>query len=41
MVDALRTGDPDAIAQALTLLEGNKVEEVEDPPNSTPLRRTR
>jgi hypothetical protein len=36
MVDALRTGDPDAVAQALALLEGHKVEEVEDPPNRPP-----
>mgnify|MGYP001603953767 CR=1 FL=1 len=34
MVDALRTGDPDAIAAALAQLraESHKVEEVEDPP---------
>jgi hypothetical protein len=36
MVDALRTGDPDAVAQALGLLEGHKVEEVEDPLNRPP-----
>jgi catechol 2,3-dioxygenase-like lactoylglutathione lyase family enzyme len=36
MVNALRTGDPDDIASALALLggEGDKVEEVEDPPVS-------
>ena len=36
MVGALRTGDPDDVAQALALLEGHKVEEVEDPSNRPP-----
>ena len=30
-LDALRTGDDAAVARALALVEGNKVEEVEDP----------
>ena len=34
MVDALRTGNPDAVAQALALIKSNEVEEVEGPPNS-------
>jgi hypothetical protein len=32
-IDALRTGDDEAVAKALALMEGNKVEEVEVPPN--------
>ena len=32
-VDALRTGDDEGVAKALALIEGHKVEEVEDPPN--------
>jgi hypothetical protein len=34
MVDALRTGDVEAVAKALALFEGDEVEEVEDPPVS-------
>jgi hypothetical protein len=34
-LDALRTGDDEAVAMALALIEGNKVEEVEGPPNSS------
>ena len=36
MVDALRTGDPDDVAEALALLKGDEVEEVEDPLNRPP-----
>jgi hypothetical protein len=34
MVEALRTGDDDAVARALALCKSNEVEEVEDPPLS-------
>ncbi|MES2002510.1 MAG: hypothetical protein V4444_09405 [Pseudomonadota bacterium] len=34
MVDALRSGDPEAVAAALALLKSNKVDEVEGPPDS-------
>lgn len=34
MVNALHTGDPDDVADALALLKSNEVEEVEDPPVS-------
>lgn len=34
MVDALRSGDPDAVAAALAMLKSNEVEEVEGPPVS-------
>lgn len=33
MVDALRTGDPEAVAKALALLTPNEVDEVEGPPD--------
>ena len=33
MVDTLRTGTPDDVAAALALIKGDKVEEVEGPPN--------
>jgi len=33
-IDALRTGNDDAVASALALARGNEVEEVEDPPVS-------
>jgi hypothetical protein len=36
-IDALRTGDDEAVARALALIEGDKVEEVEGDPN-LPLR---
>ena len=32
-IDALRTGDDEGVAKALALIEGDKVEEVEGPPN--------
>jgi len=32
MVDALRTGDPDAVADALALIKSSEVHEVEGPP---------
>jgi hypothetical protein len=35
-VNSLRTGDDEGVARALALIEGNKVEEVEDPLNRPP-----
>jgi len=35
-VDALRTGDDESVAKALALIDGDKVEEVEDPLNRPP-----
>jgi hypothetical protein len=32
-IEALRTGDDEGVARALSLIEGDKVEEVEGPPN--------
>jgi hypothetical protein len=32
-IEALRTGDDEGVAKALALVEGDKVEEVEEPPN--------